>query len=129
MNIHCYGVQANEQAFSSYLSSSWILKCNMMVAAFMGIKNKPLVYQSIHDCFSCPDMRMYKASVNLGVLLLFGIIKQFQCPFRRSDEDLYYMYTNLILNRWLFKGCRDCVVKCIITVQNSYMKLAAGDED
>lgn len=38
MNIHCYGVEANEQAFSSYLSSSWILKCNMMVAAFMGIK-------------------------------------------------------------------------------------------
>lgn len=37
--------------------------------------------------------------------------------------------THLIVKRWLFKGCRECVVKCIITVQNSYRELAAGDKD
>lgn len=121
MNIHHYGVQANEQAFSS--RSSFCIHGSCL----HGYKNKPLMYQSICDHFSCPEVRMYKAIVNLGILLLFGITKQFTCPFWLSDENLYHMYTNLILNSWLFKHRIDCVVKCIITVQNSHMKLASGN--
>ena len=107
-------------------SSLCILKCNMMVAAFMGIK---ISLWCIKVYVITSAALKWECIKQMWILLLFGIIKQFKCPFWLSNENLYYMYTNLVLNSWLFKHRIDCVVKCVITVQNSYMKLASGNED